>query len=86
MRLRLIHRERSDYAAAVRDFTRELQVGGIVDIEEVDPDSPEGADICRLYGIVQYPAVLVTTDDGVSTFMSQGLPLPLVREVQYYVR
>lgn len=86
MRLRLIHRERSDYAAAVRDFTRELQVGGIVDIEEVDPDSPEGADVCSLYGIVQYPAVLVTTDDGVSTFMSQGLPLPLVREVQYYVR
>lgn len=86
MRLRLIHRERSDYGSAVRDFTRELQVVGIRDIEEVNPDSPEGIDICRLYGIVQYPAIVVTTDDGVSTFMSQGLPLPLIREVQYYVR
>lgn len=86
MRLRLIHRERSDYAAAVRDFTRNLQIGNPVEIEELDPDTAEGSEICRLYGVVQYPAVLVTTDEGALSFMSQGLPLPLVREVKYYVQ
>lgn len=86
MKLRLIHRERSDYGAAVRDFIRNLQSGRPLEIEELDPDSTEGAEICRLYGIMQYPAVLVTTDEGVLSFISQGTPLPLIREVQYYVQ
>lgn len=85
MRLRLIHRERSDYAAAVRDFKRELGVAGVTALEELDPDSAEGSEVVRLYGVSQYPAVVVTTSDGVMSFMSQGVPLPLVREVQYYV-
>ena len=86
MRLRLIHRERSDYAADVRNFIRELEVAGIVDILETNPDSVEGSEVCRLYGVMQYPAVIITADDGTMSFMTQGLPLPLIREVQYYVR
>lgn len=85
MRLRLIHRERSDYAAAVRTFVRELQIAGITEIEELDPDTPEGVDVCRLYGVMQYPSVVVTSDSGALSFMSQGAPLPLIREVQHHV-
>jgi len=54
-------------------------------LEEINPDSVRGADICRVYDVTQYPAVIATSDEGQLRNMWSGLPLPLINEVSYYV-
>ena len=55
-------------------------------LEEIDPDSRRGADLCRLYDVVEYPTVIATGEDGKLRNVWRGLPLPLIDEVSYYVQ
>jgi hypothetical protein len=50
-------------------------------IVELDIDTREGATEATLYGVMQYPAMLVTANDGRVMGMWEGLPLPLIDEV-----
>lgn len=50
-------------------------------IIEYNLDTREGSDKARAYDITQYPAILVTTDDGKVQGLWQGEPLPLIDEV-----
>lgn len=81
----IFYKAKSDHARSVTDFLRdfERQTGHV--IEEVDPDSRRGADLCRVYDIVEYPTVLATADDGQERNTWRGLPLPTINEVSYYV-
>ncbi|MGO3701592.1 MAG: hypothetical protein ACTJG2_00160 [Candidatus Saccharimonadales bacterium] len=84
MRARIIYREQSEQARAVDEFIHEYERRLGRTVETIDPDTPEGADICRLYGIVEYPTVLATANDGSLLQMWRGVPLPLIDEVSYY--
>lgn len=85
MRVRLIFKDETDYARQVLDYLRdfERQTGHI--LETVDPDTPDGAQLCRAYDIVEYPTIVATSDDGQVQNMWRGLPLPTISEVSYYV-
>ncbi len=84
MKVRIIYKEQSDHARSVREFLRdyERRTGRTLDL--VDPESREGADICRLYDIVEYPTIIAVSNDGVLLKMWRGLPLPLINDVSYY--
>ncbi len=84
MRLIVIYRTETDYARSVveqlREFTR--RTGRIV--EEIDPDSDEGQNLCRTYDIVEYPTIIALTDNGTMLAMWRGLPLPTIDEMNSY--
>jgi len=66
----------------VQDFER--QRGQTIEL--ISLDTVEGADMARLYGILQYPALLVIRDDGQLLKEWQGERLPLMDEVAGYIR
>ena len=85
MRVKVVYRYESDHAREVIDYLRdfERQTGHI--IEEVDPDTPDGAHTCRTYDIVEYPTMFALSEDGQLQNMWRGRPLPTISEVSYYV-
>lgn len=84
MRVMVVYRDESDHARAVYNFLRDYESQTGHKLTTLDPDSRDGADFCRLYDVVQYPSVVAVSDNGMLQHMWQGLPLPLINEVNYY--
>ena len=86
MKVVVVYKQERDYTRSVldwlRDFTR--QTGKV--IEEVDPDTREGASLCRAYDIVEYPTLIAIDNEGLLQNMWRGAILPTISEVSYYVR
>lgn len=82
MRLVAIYRKNSEQARPVEDF-KELLRRRYPDkkLTELELETREGATEASLYGVTQYPALIVTGQDGVMLGMWEGLPLPLIDEV-----
>lgn len=55
-------------------------------IDVVDPETREGARICEVYDIVEYPSLVALDDNGIVQNIWRGLPLPTISEVSYYAR
>lgn len=85
MKVRVVYKYESDHAREVLSFLRDFKKQTGHDIEEVDPDTPDGASTCRAYDIVEYPTVIATSDDSRLQNMWRGRPLPTISEVSYYV-
>lgn len=84
MRALVVYKVESDHAREVLDYLRDFQrqTGNV--LEEVDPDSREGADFCRTYDIVEYPTIIALDDNGQLLNHWRGRPLPTINEVSYY--
>lgn len=85
MRVFIAYKPNSEHAREVAEYLRDFERQTGATLEEIDPDTREGDHICRLYDIVQYPTIVATDDDGALQTMWQGMPLPLMDEVSYYV-
>lgn len=85
MKVRVVYKYESDHAREVLSFLRDFKKQTGHDIEEVDPDTPDGASTCRAYAIVEYPTIIATSDDSRLQNMWRGRPLPTISEVSYYV-
>ena len=85
MKVRVVYKYESDHAREVLSFLRDFKKQTGHDIEEVDPDTPDGASTCRAYDIVEYPTIIATSDDSRLQNMWRGRPLPTISEVSYYV-
>lgn len=88
MKLVVLYRPNSEHARVIEDFMRdfERQVGIKARTEILNIDTREGAAAASLYDIVQYPGLLVTTDDGQMLHSWEGTVLPLMNEVASYLR
>ncbi len=84
MRVLIIYKQESDYARRVTDFLRDLKRQTGHELEEISPDTREGAEICRLYDIVEYPTIVAIDKDGALQSLWRGLPLPTLSEIGYY--
>lgn len=84
MKVMMIYKVESDHARAVLDFLRDVKHQTGYELEEIDPDTAEGANVCRVYDIVEYPTIIAVDNDGVIQNMWRGLPLPTISEVGYY--
>lgn len=84
MRVRVIYRYESDHAREVLDYLRDFERRTGYKIEEVDPDTADGAHVCRTYDIVEYPTIIATSNDGQLLTMWRGRPLPSIGDVSYY--
>ena len=81
----MLYRPNSEHATTVESYLRDFRSRTGKDIATMDVDSPEGSELCRLYEIVQYPAILVTDDEGRMQNLWVGENLPTISEVSYYV-
>lgn len=78
----MLYRENSDHATAVESFLRDATKRNL-EIEKVELDSREGAEKAKLYSIDQYPALVVTQNDGSVQQIWQGPQLAVISEVEY---
>lgn len=88
MKTVMLYRPNSEYGRVVDEFIHEFQIraSGTHQIEVVNIDSQEGARIAELYGVMQYPAILVLQSDGFLQKSWEGGTLPLIEEVMAYNR
>lgn len=85
MKTIVVYKEETDYAREVTDYLRDFKRQTGHDLETMNPDSPDGADFCRAYDIVEYPSIVALSDDGGLQNLWRGTPLPTISEVSYYV-
>ena len=85
MKALLLYRPNSEHSTLVETYLRDFKVQTGKVLKTVDVDSPEGIEICRVHEIMQYPAILVTDDDGRQINLWVGEQLPRFGEVSYYV-
>ena len=85
MKVIVLYRPRSEHRAIVDEFIRQYQrLYPESKLDVVDIDSQEGTAIAQTYAIVNYPAIMVTRDDGNVVESWQGEELPKVEDVRYY--
>lgn len=86
MRVVVLLKDNTDTTRTVTDFLRDIERQTGHKLEVVDPESPEGVDMGIAYDILQWPAILALSDDGVMQKMWLGLPLPTINELSFYFR
>lgn len=82
----VIYKQASEHRRDVESFMVDFERQTHLFLETIDPESRSGADICRLYDVVEYPTLVAVAGDGQMRNMWRGLPLPTIDEVSYYVR
>lgn len=86
MKTVVLYRPNSEFARPVEEYARDFERRSGKVLKLVSLDAIEGADMANLYGITQYPAILVIRDDGQLSAQWQGEQLPLMDEVAGYSR
>lgn len=85
MRVVVVYKDETDYARTVLDYLRDFTRQTGHELEELNPDTKDGAAFCRTYDIVEYPSIVALSDEGAMQNLWRGLPLPTISEVSYYV-
>lgn len=81
----MLYRPRSEHAGQAEDYAREYHMRHPQrEIELVDVDSPEGANLAKVHGVTNYPAILALSDDGGHLQLWQDEHLPLMNEIDFY--
>lgn len=86
MKTFLLYRPNSEHERQALDYMRDFAMQTGKRLPVMNPDSPQGVELCRLYDIVAFPAILVTNDQGVLQNVWAGGQLPSYSEVSYYVQ
>lgn len=85
MKTLLFYRPNSEHERRALDYLRDFTAQTGKTLPTMDPDSPEGVEKCRLYDILQFPAILVTDTQGHQQNLWLGEHLPTFSELSYYV-
>lgn len=83
MNVVVLYHPNSEHERRVTDFERDLTRQTAKVVELLSLETVEGAEMAKLYDVVQYPAVLARADNGTLLKLWQG-DLPLINEVSYY--
>lgn len=86
MRTFIVYKPESDHARSVITFLHDFTKQTGKTLETVDPETADGASVCRMYDVVEYPSIVVVDGDGIIQNIWRGLPLPTISEVSYYVQ
>lgn len=84
MKTLLFYRPNSAHERVALDYIRDFHMRTGKELETMDVDTPEGAELCRLYEIIDYPAILARDTEGRLLNLWMGEPLPRFDEVGYY--
>jgi hypothetical protein len=82
----MLYRPNSEHERQVLDYLRDIKMQTGRDLEMVDVDTPQGMEMCRIYDIMDYPAIIVFNDDGHMQNSWVGRDsLPRIGEISYYI-
>lgn len=82
MKVLILYRPSSEHSRRTEEFVRDYQARHRSHrVEALSLDTREGAALASLYDVVQYPAIMVTQNDGSVLKLWQGDALPLMDEV-----
>ncbi|MEI6248987.1 MAG: hypothetical protein WCP00_00095 [bacterium] len=86
MKLIILYRPNSENSLAIENYcaTLKKEIYGI-NIEILDIDSVDGADKAKIYGVISYPAFVVTRDDGQVQNIWEGESYPTKDELESYL-
>ena len=86
MRVVIIWRENSEYGRDVVDWLHEFKRRTGKELESYNPDEPDGESLAHAYDVVEYPTILVLTDeDGRIEQGWRGRELPRIDDVAAYL-
>jgi hypothetical protein len=87
MKLSILYHLESESARQVDEMVTDLKRrDSNYKIEKISLETLEGAQMAELYGIVEYPALLVIKDDGELYKGWEGTSLPLIDDIVYHLR
>lgn len=87
MKCFILYHPNSEQSRSVEEFVHNFsKIYGEGAIDLVSVDTVTGSDKAAVYGIVQYPAVLVVNDIGSIIRSWEGETLPLINELAYYTQ
>jgi hypothetical protein len=86
MKATILYHPYSESARVVEEYAHDFERIHGTAIELVSLETKEGAELAKLYDIIQYPAVLARRDDGELLQHWQGEQLPLMDEVVAQLR
>jgi hypothetical protein len=82
MKLIILYRPKSEHSTLVESFSeRIVDIMPEATIEKIDVDSPDGIMKLELYGIYQFPAIMIIASDGSLIDIWTGDLLPPVDQV-----
>ncbi len=84
MKAVILYHPNSEFSRIVEEYARDFERTHAKVIELVSLDTPEGANMARLYDVTAYPALLALRDNGEMMNYWQGPVLPLMGEVAAY--
>lgn len=85
MRLVMLYRPGSDKAGLAEDYAAEYaRRNPGKKIELLSLDTVAGAEMAKLYGVTNNPAILTISTDGILLQMWQDEHLPLMDELNFY--
>lgn len=84
MKTVMLYKPNSEHERLALDYLRDFKMQTGHDLPTMDADTPQGIELCQLYGIMEFPAILATDDEGKMQNMWVGEPLPRIQEVSYY--
>lgn len=87
MKVLILYRPHSEHARSVEEYVHEFQARNQEHrLEMIDVETRDGSATASLYDVMQYPAILVTQDNGYLQQSWLGDRLPLMDEVASYAR
>ncbi len=85
MKAVILYHPKSEFSRQVEEYVRDFERQKGKSLELISLETKEGADMAKLYDIVQYPAVLALKESGELLKDWQGSVLPLMNEVAGYL-
>lgn len=85
MKISILYHPISEHARSVEEYAHDFERQKGIGIDLVSLETKEGAYRATLYGIVQYPALLVLRENKDLVKSWEGAPLPLMNEVAGYL-
>ena len=87
MKVVVLYHPNAEFARMVEQYARDFERSQGYSLELMSLESRDGADMARLYDVVQYPALLAINErDKSLARLWQGEKLPLMSEVASYAR
>jgi len=86
MKVFILYRPNTDHERRVTEYVADVKRQTGHDIELVSLDTIAGSDRAKLYDVMEYPALVVVSDDGhIQQSWSGEEKLPLINEITYYL-
>ncbi len=88
MRVIVLYRPNSEHARRVEEYIADFQrfhPGESIETQNID--SIDGSRMAQLYEIMEYPAVMALSNDGIMQQMWVGVDkMPLMNDLAYYAQ